>query len=445
MDPASLGSYRLSERIAEDATTLTWRARRDRDPAVLVKAARPGLTNRAAVARSLQREAELLGSLGHRGWPTVVELFGDGGEAALVVTDTGGHRLSRVLERSGSLAPTVAMAIALEVASALGALHRLDLAHGALHTGLIEVTTQGLVCLHDPLGAAALPTELADPAHMSPEQILGDPPTARSDVFLLGAVLYAMLTGRGPFVGDGDGVSQRIRHHAPTPPSRVNPRVPRRLERLVLECLAKRQHERPPDITTVASRLSRELRRETSLPNDVLVSRALEAAGLADPLPAPADASVARGTALRLNLGVPGVVAIGLGVGLALALGLWWRDGDARGGDAAAGPRGIVDEPGRVRVLARPWAEVFVDGRRIDVTPMASPVEVKPGRHIVSFRHPAAPEEARTVELIAGQTVVVEVDMKVEATPHGSASPASSAAPRSTASAPPRAAPSTER
>jgi serine/threonine-protein kinase len=443
MEPASLGPYRLSERIAEDATTVTRRARRDRDPAVLVKAARPGLTNRATVARSLQREAELLGSLVHRGWPTVVELFDDGGETALVVTDTAGHRLSGVLERSGALAPTVAMAIALEVSSALGALHRLDLAHGALHAGLIELTTQGLVCLHDPLGAAALPTELADPAHMSPEQILGAPPTTRSDVFLLGAVLYAMLTGRGPFVGDGDGVSQRIRHHTPTPPSRMNPRVSRRLERLVLDCLAKRQHERPPDLTTVASRLSRELRRETSLPNDVLVSRALEAAGLAGALPSPADASVARGTALRLKLGVPGVVTVGLA--LALALGLWWRDGDERGGDKAAGPRGIVDEPGRVRVLARPWAEVFVDGRRIDVTPMASPIEVKPGRHTVSFRHPAAPEETRAVELIAGQTVVVEVDMKVEATPHGSASPASSAPTRRSATPSPRSAPSTER
>jgi len=438
MEPESLGPYRIEERASEDAATLTWRARREGELPVLVKVTRPGLTNRSGVARALQREAELLASLGHRGWPTLVELARDGGEPLVVVADAGGHRLSRVLERSGALPPPVAVAIALEIASALGALHRADLAHGALHVGLIELTAQGQVCLHDPLGASAFPSELADPAHMAPEQILGEPPTIRSDVFLLGVVLYAMLTGRGPFVGDGDGISQRIRHHAPTPPSREHPAVSRQLERLVLDCLAKRQHERPPDLATVASLLARELRRETSLPSDVLVSRALAEAGLAEGLPAPADADAARGTALRLPLGAPALVAVGLAAGLVLAVGLWWRGSDERAGDAASGPRGIVDEPGRVRVLVRPWAEVFVDGRSIDVTPMATPIEVKPGRHTVTLRHPSAPEETRTVELIAGQTVVVDVDMKLKATPPSSSS---STVPAATAQPGPSAAP----
>ena len=69
---------------------------------------------------------------------------------------------------------------------------------------------------------------------------------------------------------------------------------------------------------------------------------------------------------------------------------------------------------GHLRVLAQPWAEVSVDGEKIDTTPMAKPIPVAPGRHFVTFTHPNAPEEKRTVTVAAGQTVLVDVAMRID-------------------------------
>jgi len=65
-------------------------------------------------------------------------------------------------------------------------------------------------------------------------------------------------------------------------------------------------------------------------------------------------------------------------------------------------------------VLAQPWAEVSVDGEAIDTTPMARPIVVAPGRHFVTFVHPNAPEEKRTVDVGPGQTVLIDVAMRIE-------------------------------
>jgi len=65
-------------------------------------------------------------------------------------------------------------------------------------------------------------------------------------------------------------------------------------------------------------------------------------------------------------------------------------------------------------VLAHPWAEVSIDGEVVDVTPIGKPIPVAPGKHEVLLRHPRAPDERRPVEVDAGETVVVDVEMAVE-------------------------------
>jgi serine/threonine-protein kinase len=110
------------------------------------------------------------------------------------------------------------------------------------------------------------------------------------------------------------------------------------------------------------------------------------------------------------RIGAP--AAVGL-VALLLAV-IVWRSfsggpGQGQGGDA----RGIVDRPAELRVLAEPWAEIHIDGKLVDVTPVGRPIQVSPGRHVVLFKHPNAPDERRSVEIIAGQTIVLDVQMQV--------------------------------
>jgi serine/threonine-protein kinase len=83
------------------------------------------------------------------------------------------------------------------------------------------------------------------------------------------------------------------------------------------------------------------------------------------------------------------------------------------GPEVVAGVRGIEQRPAQLRVLARPWAEVHVDGEYVDVTPIGRPIAVAPGRHSVRFKHPNAPDQVRSVEIIAGQTMWLDVTMVV--------------------------------
>ncbi len=77
----------------------------------------------------------------------------------------------------------------------------------------------------------------------------------------------------------------------------------------------------------------------------------------------------------------------------------------AWGGDAA--------ERGYLRIVATPWADVFVDGDKIDTTPIGRPIPMRAGRHWVTFKHPTAPDEQRSVKIVAGQTALLDVAMRV--------------------------------
>jgi serine/threonine-protein kinase len=69
--------------------------------------------------------------------------------------------------------------------------------------------------------------------------------------------------------------------------------------------------------------------------------------------------------------------------------------------------------PGFLRVLATPWAEVWVDGQRVDVTPFARAIPLRAGTHYIALVHPRAPVEKRTVEVVSGETRTFDVVMAV--------------------------------
>ena len=77
-------------------------------------------------------------------------------------------------------------------------------------------------------------------------------------------------------------------------------------------------------------------------------------------------------------------------------------------------------EAAELRVVAHPWAHVFVDGQQRETTPFARPIRLSPGTHYIRLEHPNAVAERRTVSVGAGEAVLLEVDMKVVA-PQGSA------------------------
>src|SRR6185436_3350569 len=88
-------------------------------------------------------------------------------------------------------------------------------------------------------------TGIGTPAYMSPEQVLGDKLDARSDIFSLGVMLYQMVTGKKPFVEDERrSAMHKIRLEKHIGARRLNPDIPRELERVIDRCLEKQPRDR---------------------------------------------------------------------------------------------------------------------------------------------------------------------------------------------------------
>jgi serine/threonine-protein kinase len=68
---------------------------------------------------------------------------------------------------------------------------------------------------------------------------------------------------------------------------------------------------------------------------------------------------------------------------------------------------------GFLRVVANPWADVIVDGQRVDTTPMARQLSLAAGTHYVTLKHPKVKEQRRVVKIVEGQTVSLDVNMGI--------------------------------
>jgi serine/threonine-protein kinase len=255
------------------------------------------------------------------------------------------------------------------------------------------------------------------PAYMSPEQILGETVDARSDVFSLGVMLYQLLAGSRPFDRDGEAdkraAAQRIRRD-PAPPLRDRaPEVPRPLERIVMRCLEKLPADRFASADEVADRLEGYIRSKTSDRSSAIVVRTLVAAGLVE-----GEAGTDRWQIEERRRPIGGAL-LGFGaIALVFVCGGALLQWSARGARAAAqaGSKPLELVPaaaGALRVVATPWAEVSVDGQRIDVTPIGRAIPLPSGPHFVVLTHPNAPPEKRAITISSGETTTLDVAMKL--------------------------------
>jgi class 3 adenylate cyclase len=220
----------------------------------------------AGLAR-VRREAQAMAKLGDH--PNIVTVFDFGEEDSttfLVCQYMGGGSVEDQLQRSEGkgLGIDDAVRIATQIASALDHAHTRGVVHRDVKPGNVWLSDDGSAKLGDfglavALDRSRLTAEgmmLGTVAYMAPEQALGRPPDARSDLYSLGAMLYEMLTGHPPFLGD-EAVAVISQHigTAPVRPTWHNPDVTPALEALVLAMLAKDPEARPATAAAVVEQL----------------------------------------------------------------------------------------------------------------------------------------------------------------------------------------------
>jgi eukaryotic-like serine/threonine-protein kinase len=269
-----VGRYEILEIIGTGANS---RVARAHDPMigrlVAIKLLSPELAQGDARQRFLQ-EARVVGQLSH---PSIITLHDMGIEESistpyLVMEFLNGQPLDRVLEK-GSVPMPRACAWVAEVATALAAAHKKGVIHGDIKPANILITDEGRVKLMD-FGMARLAsresagsTLSGTPAYWCPEQIMGKPQDARSDLFSLGVVLYEMVTGRRPFDADSlQGICNRVLSSAALPPSQANSSLPAGFDALVARCLAKDPNTRYAAAETLANDLYPFARRKAAAP-----------------------------------------------------------------------------------------------------------------------------------------------------------------------------------
>jgi class 3 adenylate cyclase len=215
----------------------------------------------------VRREAEAMGRLGdHPNVVTVHDVVEEGPRVYLVCQYMAGGDLEQRLAQADGhrLSVDDALTISEQLCAALGHAHANGIVHRDLKPGNVWLSEEGAVKLGDFGLAVSLDrtrltqdgTMVGTATYMPPEQAVGGDVTPRSDLYSLGAMLYEMLTGRPPFLGD-DSVAVISQHlnTRPVAPSWHNPEVRPELEALILELLEKAPAARPEGAASVGKRI----------------------------------------------------------------------------------------------------------------------------------------------------------------------------------------------
>jgi serine/threonine protein kinase len=230
---------------------------------VAIKLLKPALATNPSFRSRFRREAQEAAKMAHA---TIVRIF-DAGEET-VVDDTGTEvqvpfiimeyvdgRMLKDMIAEGPIEPVEAVRIISQVLTALEYSHRAGVVHRDVKPGNIMVTTTGQVKVMDfgiaraisdsSASIAETSTIIGTAQYFSPEQARGEAVDARTDLYSTGIVLFEMLTGRAPFVGENPvAVAYQHVNQQPLPPSAFTPRVSPALDAVVLRAMSKDRFER---------------------------------------------------------------------------------------------------------------------------------------------------------------------------------------------------------
>jgi hypothetical protein len=240
-----------------------------------------------------EREAQAVAALNHPNILALHDIGNDAGISYAVTELLEGQTLRSRLDSAGRLTPIKAIDYAVQIAQGLAAAHERGIVHRDLKPENVFITREGRVKILDfglaQQAAAAPPSDewdsrattfatganvvLGTPGYISPEQMLGQGATPRSDLFAFGVVVHEMLTGTHPFKREAPGdTMMAVLRDDPPPIGRVVPGLPAGLVKVLERCVDKQAAARPESARDLAIFLEAIGTSRAELPSDDVVA-----------------------------------------------------------------------------------------------------------------------------------------------------------------------------
>src|SRR5487761_617907 len=260
-----VGEYRLLRTIGQGGMGVVWEAEQaGTGRRVALKLLSPRLKPTAENVDRFLREGKLAASLSH---PRSTFVFGAGqqdGQPYIAMELMPGQTLKDMLDREGPLPVERAVDCILDVIDGLEAAHAQGVIHRDVKPSNCFLDSEGRVKVGDfglskslVSGAELTRTGafLGTPQFAAPEQVRGGAVTPATDVYAVGATLFCLLTGRGPFIGDAVAVIAQITSDRAPPLRSLRPGAPRTLQRIVSRTLEKDPGRRFADLAQLRQAL----------------------------------------------------------------------------------------------------------------------------------------------------------------------------------------------
>jgi eukaryotic-like serine/threonine-protein kinase len=245
-----MGRYRVEQELGRGGMAKVYRGQDTvLGRTVAIKILAPQFADDQDFVHRFRREAQAAARISNQHLVSVFDTGSDDGVHFIVMEYVDGRTLADLIAGGGRIMPDRAIEVAIDVCRALEAAHAQGVIHRDIKPGNIMLDENGQVKVTD-FGIARVTTNadtiaqtaavLGTASYLSPEQAQGQPVDGRSDLYSLGCVLYEMVTGRPPFLGDSPvAVASKHVLEQPTPPSRLNPDVTPDLDAVILRALAK--------------------------------------------------------------------------------------------------------------------------------------------------------------------------------------------------------------
>jgi len=259
--------YKLVDYLGQGGMSLVYRAIDIRTGHnVAVKILKSEYNNDSEFLERFQREAHAAGRMSHHNIVNLLDVGTEGEFRYLVLEYISGNTLKDIIKEKGALNPNTAIQITIRILSALQHAHDNGIVHRDIKPQNVLVNTNGHIKVAD-FGIARITNTktiskgdmvIGSVHYSSPEQARGNVVEATSDIYSTGVVLYEMLTGRVPFIGDNPvTVAMQQVNAAPPPIRELNPDIPPAIASVVMKALEKFPQKRFQSAREMADALLR--------------------------------------------------------------------------------------------------------------------------------------------------------------------------------------------